>query len=82
MTEDTSLSHAERVLAAIEAVLERRASTDQMNYSIEGLSLARTPITDLLTLRDRYKAEVTRQKQAAAFKEVPGRGRQVFTRFR
>ena len=82
MTEDTNLSHAEKVLAAIEAALERCASTDQMNYSIEGLSLARTPIADLLTLRDRYKAEVVREKQAAAFKEVPGRGRQVFTRFR
>lgn len=82
MTEETTQTHAERVLNAIEATIERRASTDQMSYTIDGRSLSRTPIADLLALRDRYKAEVAREKQAARLKNVRGGGRQVFVRFR
>ena len=50
--------HAEKVLAAVEAVLEGRATKDQAAYSINGRSLTLTPIMDLLKLRDRYKREV------------------------
>lgn len=47
-------SHASKVFDAIKAVLERRASKDQEEYAIEGRSLKRTPIAELLVLRDRY----------------------------
>lgn len=50
-------SHVKKTLDAIEAVIEGRASLDQMSYTIQGRSLARTPIPDLLKLRDTYKAE-------------------------
>ena len=50
-------SHARKVLTAIEAVIEGRASKDQESYTINGRSLTRTSIADLLTLRDRYKKE-------------------------
>lgn len=52
--------HAERVLDAIEAVLEGRASKDQQSYSINDRELVRTPIADLLELRRVYKAEVAK----------------------
>lgn len=55
-------SHAERVLASIEAVIEQRASRDQERYKINNRELWRTPIADLLKLRDRYKEEVNRTK--------------------
>lgn len=54
-------THAERTLAAIEAVLENRASKDQQSYSIAGRSITRIPITELLELRKQYKAEVQSQ---------------------
>lgn len=50
-------SHVKKVLDAIEAVIESRATVDQMAYTIQGRSLSRTPLPDLLKLRDTYKAE-------------------------
>lgn len=55
--EDTR-SHDRKVLEAIEAVLERRASKDQESFSIEGRSLARTPLAELVRLRNQYAARV------------------------
>jgi hypothetical protein len=75
-------SHAQRVLTAIEAVIERRATKDQEEYQIDGRSLKRTAIANLLLLRDRYKREVdneTRADMAARGKKI---GRKVVTRFR
>ncbi len=56
--------HARKVLDAIEAVIEGRASIDQQSYTINNRSLQRTPIADLLKLRDRYRAEVQAKKSA------------------
>jgi len=50
-------SHVKKVLDAIEAVIESRATVDQMAYTIQGRSLSRAPLPDLLKLRDTYKAE-------------------------
>ncbi len=72
-------SHARKALAAIEAVIERRAAKDQQEYAIDGRSLKRTPIADLLVLRDRYKREVEREEQAERLGRVSGR--MVVTRF-
>ena len=57
-------THAERVLAAIEAVIENRATVDQQAYEINGRSLTRTPIADLLKLRAMYRDEVRRERAA------------------
>ena len=57
-------SHAEKVVESIEAVIEGRATKDQESYSIAGRSLSRTSITDLIQLRDRYRAEVARLRKA------------------
>lgn len=72
-------SHAQRVLAAIEAVIEGRATTDQQAYTIAGRSLQRMPIADLLVLRSRYRDEVRRQQQARAGQSLLGR--QIKVRF-
>ncbi len=53
-------NHQERVLEAIEAVLERRSTLDQDRYRINNRELQRTPIPELLKLRDRYKTELSR----------------------
>lgn len=73
-------SHAERVLAAIEAVIENRATTDQQKYTINNRELWRTPIADLLLLRARYRDEVRREQNAARSGQSL-LGRQIKVRF-
>ena len=58
-------SHVQRVLDAIEAVLEKRATLDQERYRINNRELVRTPVADLLKLRDRYRGELARMKAAS-----------------
>jgi hypothetical protein len=65
--------HAEKVLASIEAVLEGRASMDQMSYTINGRTLVRTPIADLVALRKTYKAEVAAAKRGGRPSKLLGR---------
>lgn len=65
-------THVKIVLDAIEAIIEGRATKDQESYSIQGRSLARTPIPDLLVLRSRYKAEYVREQRAERIKNGLG----------
>lgn len=57
-------SHSRKVLDAITAVMENRATVDQQEYSIAGRSLKRMSIADLLLLKDRYQIEVNREEAA------------------
>lgn len=65
--------HAQKVLDAIEAVIENRATRDQQHYKINNRELTRTPIADLLKLRARYKEEVRKTKAAARGQSLLGR---------
>lgn len=65
--------HAERVLDAIEAVLEGRATKDQQSYTINGRTLVRTSIAELLQLRKTYQDEVAKLKSG-------GRSRRLLRR--
>lgn len=58
-------THAKIVLEAIEAVIESRATKDQEEYAINGRSLRRTPLKDLLLLRNTYRAEVAAETARA-----------------
>lgn len=58
-------THARRVLDAIEAVIERRATHDQMSYAIGNRSLSRMSVAELLQFRDSYKAMVAAEERAA-----------------
>jgi len=55
-------SHARKVLDAIEAVLENRATSDVSSYTIAGRSLSRIPIDELLRLRSVYKNMVLKEE--------------------
>ncbi len=59
-------SQARRMLDAIEATLEGRASSAVAEYQIAGRQLKHIPIPDLLVLRDRLRADVAREDEAAA----------------
>lgn len=51
-------THARRTLEAIEAVIEKRATSDQESYQINGRTLVHIPIKELLIFRDKYREEV------------------------
>lgn len=51
-------SHSKKVLDAIEAVIEERATVDQEEYSINGRSLKRMTIKDLIYFRNYYANKV------------------------
>lgn len=66
-------THAQRVLTAIEAVIEGRATKDQERYKINNRELQRTPLADLMALRDKYREEARNQKAAARGQSLLGR---------
>lgn len=74
-------SHARRVLDAIEATLEGRASKDQQQITINGRTLSRTPLADLLKLRGVYRDEVRSEEAALRVAAGLGSGRKVLVRF-
>jgi hypothetical protein len=74
-------SHAKKVLDAIEAVLEGRATRQDQAYTIAGRSLSLTPIPDLIKLRSVYKREYEGELAAANIKAGRGSGRKILTRF-
>ena len=65
-------THAQRCLESIEAVLEKRATLDQERYRINNRELYRTPVAELMKLRDLYRAEVRRERAAAGGKSLFG----------
>lgn len=56
-TADTR-SHARKVLDSIEALIEGRAAKDVEEYTIEGRSLTKMPLDDLMRLRATYRRMV------------------------
>jgi molecular chaperone DnaK (HSP70) len=73
-------THARKVLDAIEAVLENRATLDQEEYAINGRSLKRTPVADLIRLRSAYKVEVSREVAAEAMAAGLANPRRIYLR--
>jgi hypothetical protein len=71
--------HVEKVLDAIEAVIQGRATKDQQRYKINNRELERTPIGDLLKLRSTYREELRRIKAAEGGQSLLGR--KVMVRF-
>ena len=74
-------SHAKKMLEKIESILEGRADADVSSYSIQGRSLSKIGIAELLQWRDYYKAEY--QKEVAEFRtgNKEGSGRVVKVQF-
>lgn len=74
-------SHARKVLTAIEAVLEGTATSDHLSYTVDGRSLQRRTIAELLQLRSFYQQEIRREEQAEALARGLGGGNRILTRF-
>lgn len=74
-------SHAKKVLDAIEAVIEGRATADQQAYTIAGRSLTRTPLQDLMKLRAAYRAEYETEQATANIAAGLSSKNKIYTRF-
>lgn len=73
-------AHCEKVLAAIEATLERKATKDQQSYSVSfgdgaaSRAVSRLTFGELIEARKIYRQELTRlKKQERLAKGLPGR---------
>jgi len=73
-------THAQKVLAAIEALLEGRAAHDAEQYAINGISLTKMNILELLKWRDKYRIEINNEQRLAASGASRLSGR-IITRF-
>lgn len=59
-------SHAEIMLDKIESLLQGRADKDVSSYAIQGRSISKMSITDLLQWRDYYRKEVVKERRDQA----------------
>jgi hypothetical protein len=74
-------SHAEIMIKKIESILQGRADQDVASYSINGRSLTRMGVNDLIDWRDYYKAEVIKQKRDYRRKLGQATGSSIRVRF-
>ena len=74
-------SHAKTMLDKIESILEGRADGDVAAYSINGRSLTKLDITDLLMWRDQYRADYLREVHRERALNGTATGSTVVARF-
>jgi hypothetical protein len=77
-------SHARKMLDAINAMLEGRATSAQLDLvstDFDGRKMDRRP-DELIKMRDRYAAAVAQEEQAAALARGEKIGRMIQVRFR
>jgi len=74
-------SHAKIVLDSLEAVIENRANIDQSSMSIAGRSLSRMSVDELMTFRDRYKAEYLKEIKLARIRNKQASGNTIKVKF-
>ncbi|WP_067096159.1 hypothetical protein [Marinomonas atlantica] len=59
-------SNNERMLEAVQATLERRASSDQLKLAFNGRSLEKTPLSELMQLEQMYQRRVMIERRKKA----------------
>jgi hypothetical protein len=80
-TPHDSRSWARRVLEALQATIEGRASRDQTSIMVDGLQIGRMTPTDLLKMWGKFNALVDAEDNAAALAKGLGSKRNLFVRF-
>jgi len=73
-------SHVKKTLDAIESLIEGKAGKDVDSYSIQGRSLSKMNITELLEWRDKYKRELAQLEKEADLAAGIGSSNKVYTR--
>lgn len=77
-----SRSHVKKVLDALEARLEGKATDDIMSIEVGGRTLSHWSPSELLTWRDKYVALYVQEQQAARVAAGQGSSRKIKVRFR
>jgi len=72
-----SRTFAEKTLDALEAVISGKASKDQLQYALNGMSLARYTWDELIKARNYFRGEVQKEQRAKAGKKA----NKVYVRF-
>ena len=75
-------SHAQIMVEKIQSLLEGRADKDVSSYSIQGRSLSKMTVNDLMMWRDYYRKEVAKEKQDALIAAGKASNATVKVRFR
>jgi hypothetical protein len=70
------------VLDALEAVIEGKATSDQLSYSIAGRSISKMSPAEILQWRDLYKTEYQREMDAEKISQGIESPRRIGVRFR
>ena len=73
--------HAEVMIDKIESILEGKADSDVGSYSIAGRSLTKLSFEELMTARDRYKAELVQHENRELVKRGKSNGSTIKVRF-
>jgi hypothetical protein len=74
-------THVKKVLDAIEAVLESRATKEILQTNIEGVSISNIPHPELLELREKYMAYYKQEVAAENIAMGGASGARILTRF-
>lgn len=74
-------SHVKKVLDAIEALLEGKATADALSYSIGGRSISKMSPTELLQWRDLYRVEYQRELDAEGIAKGLDSNKRIGVRF-
>lgn len=74
-------SHIEKTLEALNALLEGKATKDQLSYSIGGRSLSRFSMTEVIEARSKYLKWHAEEKRRARIERGEGSGMKIVQRF-
>jgi hypothetical protein len=74
-------SHVKKTLDSLEAVIEGRASRDQLELTIDGTRLVKMTPEQILAWRAQYHREYRKELQAARIAQGKNSGRKIVTRF-
>jgi len=74
-------SHAEKVLAALRAALEKKATKDQLSITIAGTQISRLPPGDLLKWLNYYERLLRSEREAESVANGLGSSRKIRVRF-
>jgi hypothetical protein len=75
-------THLQKALASIEAVIEKRATQADEEFTIAGRSLRRTPLADLAKLYTKYKFWVEEEQQRERIAKGLPAGNKILVHFR
>lgn len=74
-------SHVKKVLDAIESIIEQRAGESDKQVSVNGRLLIHLDHSELLKLRDKYKAEYASEQRSEAIAQGLGTNSKIRIRF-